>query len=126
MCSRVGASIAYATGFGSQMVTETLKAYEDRAVSLALSTTSSSFRRSGGDTMQGRGELANLRRDLFMNREKMPLFDTLRWTRNLEKGLEEVWKRWVQGGTSAHFNVSDARNHYEHCNGFIWIHDEDP
>ena len=43
------------------------------------------------------GPLADLRHSLFLHRHRMPLFDTLRWTRNLEKGLEEAWRRWVVG-----------------------------
>ncbi|KAL5495255.1 hypothetical protein ACEPAI_718 [Sanghuangporus weigelae] len=123
MCSRVGASIAFATGFGSQMVVDSLKAYEERAVSLALSVTSSTFGRFGGGT--GLGELADLRFNLFKNRERMPLFDCQRWTRNLEKGYIEAWRRWVRGGTTTHFNVEGGSQHrYERCNGFIWIRDE--
>ncbi|EJD03950.1 TPR-like protein [Fomitiporia mediterranea MF3/22] len=124
MCSRVGASIAFATGFGNRMVVDSLAAYEERAVSLALSVTPTSFRRDAGSTK--RGELAELRHDLFMNREVMPLFDCRRWTRNLEKGYTEAWTRWVRGGTTTHFSVEGGSKHrYERCSGFIWIRDED-
>ncbi|KAI5124687.1 hypothetical protein M0805_004295 [Coniferiporia weirii] len=125
MCSRVGASIAYATGFGKQMVVDSLPAYEERVVSLAMSATPSSFRRTGPDAIQTQGELGVLRKALFMNRDQMPLFDTLRWTRNLEKGYEEAWRRWVQGGTTLHFNIEGARHRYENCNSFIWIRDNE-
>lgn len=124
MCSRVGASIAYATGFGEQMVVNSLAAYEDRAVKLALSVTS--VRRTGGSARRNeQGELALLQKNLFLNRGSMPLFDTRRWTRNLEKGFKEAWRRWVQGGNFLHFNVGDSQNQYEKCNGFIWITDEE-
>lgn len=124
MCSRVGASIAYATGYGEQMVVNSLAAYEDRAVKLALSVTS--VRRTGGSARRNeQGELALLQKNLFMNRGSMTLFDTRRWTRNLEKGFEEAWRRWVQGGNFLHFNVGDSQNQYEKCNGFIWITDEE-
>ena len=82
MCSRVATSIAFATGFGRQMVTDSLSAYEERAVSLALSATPARF----GRQAERSGELEELRRNLFLNRESMPLFDCERWTRNLEKG----------------------------------------
>ena len=85
MCSRVGASIAFATGFGRQMVVDSLQAYEERAVSLALSVTPSRLGRSGSGGRNG--ELADLRFNLFKNRGQMPLFDCQRWTRNLEKGF---------------------------------------
>lgn len=41
--------------------------------------------------------LAGLRRRLFLSREKSKLFDTRQWTRDLEKGYEEAWRRWVTG-----------------------------
>lgn len=82
MCSRVATSVAFATGYGHQMVTDSLSAYEERAVSLALSATPLRF----GRRVECKGELEELRRNLFLNREIMPLFDCKRWTRNLEKG----------------------------------------
>ncbi|KAF9197319.1 hypothetical protein BGZ49_002304 [Haplosporangium sp. Z 27] len=45
----------------------------------------------------GYGPLIDLRRKLWENRDRSLLFDTLRWTRNLEKGLQEAWKRWHSG-----------------------------
>ena len=123
MCSRVGSSIAYATGYGGQMVVDSLEAYENRAVKLALSVTP--MRKTGGSTgRDGRGELAVLQKNLFMSRGTMPLFDTQRWTKNLEKGYEEAWRRWVQGGSFFHFKIGNSEHQYEHCNGFIWIRDE--
>ena len=42
--------------------------------------------------------LASLRRRLFLTRETgSKLFDTKQWTRDLEKGYEEAWTRWVRG-----------------------------
>ncbi|TKY86779.1 hypothetical protein EX895_004419 [Sporisorium graminicola] len=42
--------------------------------------------------------LAGLRRRLFLTRESgSKLFDTKQWTRDLEKGYEEAWTRWVLG-----------------------------
>lgn len=106
------------------MIVESLAAYEERAVRLALSITPTSFRRNAAESTQPLGELASLRRNLFMNRDTMPLFDTLRWTRNLEKGYEEAWRRWVRGGTTLHFSVDGGEHQYDNCNGFIWIRDE--
>ncbi|KAG0292102.1 hypothetical protein BGZ98_002727 [Dissophora globulifera] len=45
----------------------------------------------------GHGPLMVLRRKLWENRDRSLLFDTLRWTRNLEKGLSEAWMRWRSG-----------------------------
>ncbi|KAI8597897.1 glycosyl transferase family 41-domain-containing protein [Dissophora ornata] len=45
----------------------------------------------------GHGPLMDLRRKLWENRDRSLLFDTMRWTRNLEKGLCEAWRRWESG-----------------------------
>ncbi|KAF9972380.1 hypothetical protein BGZ73_004529, partial [Actinomortierella ambigua] len=45
----------------------------------------------------GFGRLIELRRKLWEERDGSLLFDTLRWTRNLEKGYGEAWRRWVTG-----------------------------
>ncbi|KAG0004264.1 hypothetical protein BGZ65_000686, partial [Modicella reniformis] len=45
----------------------------------------------------GYGPLIELRRKLWEKRDRSLLFDTLRWTRNLEKGLHEAWRRWETG-----------------------------
>ncbi|KAI6035688.1 glycosyl transferase family 41-domain-containing protein [Pisolithus marmoratus] len=104
MSSRVAASVAYATGLGKQMVVHSREEYEDRAVTLA-----NSLRRHGGGSLPTAqpslynddggdlGELTELRKRLFLTRKSMPLFDTARWTRNLEKGYAAAWERWVDG-----------------------------
>lgn len=48
-------------------------------------------------TRRGSGRLIDLRRQLFLTRDTMPLFDTEGWVRDLERGYEEAWKRWVEG-----------------------------
>ncbi|KAF9307134.1 hypothetical protein BGZ74_010625 [Mortierella antarctica] len=147
MCSRVGASIAYATGHGNEMVVSTEEEYEERAIAFAqgcrweyvedsvlkqslglhpmpqsqtMDSTSVLSRpfnpTSGGIQNQqahmptfpgqghqsvvhwiGHGPLMDLRKKLWENRDRSLLFDTLRWTRNLEKGLAEAWRRWESG-----------------------------
>lgn len=121
MSSRVAASAAYATGLGKQMVVHSREEYEDRAVTLANSLRrhdtivspsarllqKGSSRAGGGspaiaessydDDGEDLGELMKLRKRLFLTRKSMPLFDTARWTRNLEKGYVAAWKRWVEG-----------------------------
>jgi protein O-GlcNAc transferase len=96
MCTRVASSIAYATGFGESMVVHNQDDYEERAVVLA---TSINYRMEindeGGLDRRGSGELIELRKNIFLNRNRMPLFDTRRWIRNLERGFEEIWKRWA-------------------------------
>ncbi|KAG0279045.1 hypothetical protein BGZ95_002448 [Linnemannia exigua] len=164
MCSRVGASIAYATGRGHEMVVNSEEEYEERAVAFAqgcrweyvadsalrqklglaghshamstpgaglaqpfhgLSMNGSAGMTSVGQIPQtlvlpnqaytntvqpmaavpqqsiihwiGHGPLMDLRRALWEHRDQSLLFDTLRWTRNLEKGLCEAWRRWETG-----------------------------
>ncbi|KAJ1926674.1 hypothetical protein IWQ60_003589 [Tieghemiomyces parasiticus] len=45
----------------------------------------------------GHGPAMDLRRHLFMFRDSNRLFDTPRWTRNLERGYLEAWRRWETG-----------------------------
>lgn len=104
MASRVSASLAYATGLGKQMVVHSREEYEERAVTLASACWGSnvemlSFGPNGGEAEFGSegSELLHLRRCLFLTRETMPLFDTRRWVKNLEKGFVAAWKRWVDG-----------------------------
>jgi len=127
MCSRVAASMAHATGFGDKMVVHTIDEYENRAVALAQSVRYVSQGTATDDSAtRAHGELIDLRRNLFLNRDIMPLFDTVRWTRNLEKGIREAWRRWVEG---TQFEMSDE---WEACegpekdSGCIQVVDDDP
>lgn len=95
MCTRVASSLAYATGFGDQMVVLDRDTYEERAVSLASSVSYQWVYGEGETDRRGMGELIEIRKKLFLHRNRMPLFDTKRWTCNLENAYEEVWKRWV-------------------------------
>ncbi|KAH0833110.1 TPR-like protein [Lanmaoa asiatica] len=104
MASRVSASLAYATGLGKQMVVHSREEYEERAVTLASACWDSSVERlpfglngGGAELVSEDSELLHLRRSLFLTRETMPLFDTRRWVKNLEKGFMAAWKRWVDG-----------------------------
>lgn len=106
MASRVAASIAVATGHGKDMIVDSGAAYEHRALVLASGLEYDILPVVPGsqpDTPEarvqrrGKGELSKLRRKLFLSREQSPLFDTKRWVQNMEKGLTEAWKRWVQG-----------------------------
>ncbi|ORZ18621.1 glycosyl transferase family 41-domain-containing protein [Absidia repens] len=136
MCSRVGASIAYATGYGDEMVVPSEQAYEDRAVQWA---TGLSYHYTSADQLyglkhdarntdrlsyrrmrQGRGALMDLRQRLFLTREQSRLFDTERWTRNLEQGFSEAWRRWVTGEEME--DVSPSSLDYSGC---IWVADPD-
>ena len=127
MCSRVAASMAYATGFGDQMVANSMEDYEARAIGFARSLRYELVREPDGSLLpRGQGALIKLRRNLFLNRDRMPLFDTERWTRNLEKGYQEAWRRWAEG---TQFEMSDE---WEACtgpekqSGHIWVEDDGP
>lgn len=94
MCSRVATSIALATGFGEEMIVSSAEEYEERALSLCTGHSYEyvAARVGAGPTeidsreqRRGRGALSDLRQNLFLTREQSPLFDTKRWTRNMEK-----------------------------------------
>ncbi|KAH9944382.1 TPR-like protein [Epithele typhae] len=127
MCSRVAASIVHATGFGAEMTVHSAEEYEARAVALAQSVSYVPHREpSGAVVPRGAGELIRLRKNLFLNRDHMPLFDTARWTRNLEKGLWEAWRRWVDGTQyecSDEWMACEGEDKRSSC---IWIKDDDP
>lgn len=110
MSSRVAASLANATGFGEYMVVSSREEYEERAVALGNGMC---YIVQPNGNVEASGELLDLRRCLFLNRDTMPLFDTERWTRNLEKGYRMAWRRWVDGSM---FDMSD--------DGCIWVKDD--
>ncbi|KAL6304276.1 TPR-like protein [Sparassis latifolia] len=127
MCSRVAASIANATGFGDQMVVSSMNEYESRAIALANGLQYTLVNEPDGTTLlHGQGELIDLRRNLFLNRDVMPLFDTIRWTRNIEKGFIEAWRRWVEGTQYEMSDEWEACQGQEKESGCIWITDAEP
>ncbi|RPD82549.1 TPR-like protein [Lentinus tigrinus ALCF2SS1-7] len=127
MCSRVAASMVNATGFGERMTVHSAEDYEARAIALAESVHYVPHHEPDGTVLpRGQGELVDLRRNMYVNRDHMPLFDTLRWTRNMEKGYQEAWRRWVEG---TQFETSDeweACDGDEKRSGCIWVQDDDP
>jgi hypothetical protein len=52
---------------------------------------------SGPDLGKGQGRLIELRKILTDSRWTSALFDTARWTRDLEDAYAEAWRRWVKG-----------------------------
>jgi protein O-GlcNAc transferase len=79
------------------MVVDSLKEYESRAIRYAQSISYEWIAEGRELQRRGKGDLIELRRNLYLSRDDMPLFDTRRWTQNLEKGLAEAWRRWVAG-----------------------------
>ncbi|RHZ80622.1 hypothetical protein Glove_134g90 [Diversispora epigaea] len=101
MCGRVAASVCRATGFGDKMIVSDHRSYEERAIRLAKSVSYSYWHGSYAPYLppcihrNGQGELIELRKKIFLNRDKMRLFDTEKAVRELERGFTEAWVRWV-------------------------------
>lgn len=100
MCSRMAASILLGAlpkdeegkRAAGELVATGEEDYEEKAVALAMGLTYAQ-----GAKGKGLGRLMELRRMLFRARWSSALFDTGRWTRDLEDAYDEAWKRWVQG-----------------------------
>ena len=89
--SRVAASLLRAMGLG-ELVTESLPAY--RALIL--------------DLVANRGRLAALRERVAANRLTAPLFDSVRYTKNLERAYEAMWERRLAALPPEHIVLSAA------------------
>ncbi len=85
---RVAASVLHAIGL-PELVTSSLTEYEELAAALALD----------------RARLATVKAKLMRNRETEPLFDTARFTRDLEAAYTIMWKRQQDGLPAASFAV---------------------
>jgi len=99
------------------MVVDSIQAYEDRAVSLAYSLRYTAT----SEGRKGWGELYDLRRDLFLSRDRNALFDTTMWTRNAEKAYVEIWRRWVEGTEFEESEEWQACQGPEKQSGCIWL-----
>ncbi|CAH1763210.1 5710_t:CDS:2 [Entrophospora sp. SA101] len=90
-CSRVSESIITAAGFEEKLVANDLLDYIDKAV-----TYSSSHRIKfwTGSTYVFDGILAQLRKELFLKRDTMDLFNTKSIVRSLEDAYDEAWQNW--------------------------------
>ncbi|CAN1765758.1 Probable UDP-N-acetylglucosamine--peptide N-acetylglucosaminyltransferase SEC [Linum perenne] len=92
MATRVAGSLCEATGLGKEMiVSSSMKEYEDRAVSLALN----------------RPKLQALTNKLKSIRLTCPLFDTLRWVKNLDRSYMKMWSVYCAGKEPHHFKVME-------------------
>ncbi|HVV28875.1 MAG TPA: tetratricopeptide repeat protein [Rhizomicrobium sp.] len=85
---RVAASLLTAAGL-PDLIAETQEDYESRAVALARDA----------------GALAVLREKLAAARSTSALFDTARFTGNLEAAYTGMWERWLAGEKAAGFSV---------------------
>ncbi|VDB99598.1 unnamed protein product [Peniophora sp. CBMAI 1063] len=127
MCSRVCASMARATGFGDGMIATSLSDYESRAIAFARGLVFVETETAPGVVeRRATGKLIDLRRNLFLNRDHMPLFDTARWVRDLEQGYREVWRRWVTGTEFEGSKEWEANAGQEKNSTCIWVQDPVP
>jgi protein O-GlcNAc transferase len=88
---RVAASVLHAIGL-PELATSSLAEYEGLAAALALD----------------RDRLATIKVKLMHNRETEPLFDTARFTRDLEAAYTIMWKRQQDGLPAASFTVNST------------------
>ena len=88
---RVAASLLHAAGL-PELITESLENYEALALELA----------------QNPAMLDHLKARLKRGRRSQPLFDTSRFTRNLENAYLHMWERYQKGEPPAHFVVTPA------------------
>ncbi len=91
--ARVAASLVTAAGL-PQLICADLDAFEEAAVRLA----------SHPD------ELKSMRDHLTHERSRLPLFDTPRFTRNLESAFETMWRRHLSGEPPKAFAVVEGSN----------------
>src|SRR5262245_15129358 len=89
---RVAGSLLSAVGL-PELITTTLEEYEALALRLA----------------RDRAALAAVKEKLARNRDTYPLFDTGRFTRNLEAGYVSMWERYQRGERPLTFAVDTAR-----------------
>ncbi|CAM8991395.1 unnamed protein product [Rhodiola kirilowii] len=91
MATRVAGSLCLATGVGEEMIVNSMKEYEERAVSLATNPQ----------------RLRSLTERLKAARMSCPLFDTTRWVRNLERAYFKMWDIHCAGQQPQHFKVTE-------------------
>lgn len=104
MCSRMAASILkgalpkHPVAVRQQAERDLIAAdedeYEDLAIALGRGL---KYPADGPGQGRGVGRLMELRRVLTEARWSSALFDTRRWTADLEDAYEEAWARWVRG-----------------------------
>lgn len=89
MATRVAGSLCLATGVGEEMLVNSLKEYEEKAVFLAKNPS----------------KLQALTNNLKAVRMTCPLFDTARWVKNLERAYLKMWRLYCSGRHPQHFKV---------------------
>jgi len=88
---RVGASLMNAIGL-PELITDSLDAYEALAIKLARES----------------DMLASVKAKLARNRTERPLFNTQRFTRNIEAAYLAIWERHQRGDPPGHISAGEA------------------
>ncbi|XP_065020127.1 probable UDP-N-acetylglucosamine--peptide N-acetylglucosaminyltransferase SEC [Musa acuminata AAA Group] len=96
MATRVAGSLCLATGLGDEMIVNSLKEYEERAVALA----------------ENPSKLQALTNRLKAVRMTCPLFDTKRWVLNLERAYFKMWYLYCSGNHPQPFKVMENDNEF--------------
>ncbi|XP_064955858.1 probable UDP-N-acetylglucosamine--peptide N-acetylglucosaminyltransferase SEC [Musa acuminata AAA Group] len=96
MATRVAGSLCLATGLGEEMIVSSMKEYEEKAVALA----------------QNPLKLQALTNRLKEARMTCPLFDTIRWVRNLERAYFKMWNLYCTGQHPQHFKVTENSDEF--------------
>lgn len=96
MATRVAGSLCYATGFGEEMVVNSMQEYEDKAISLA----------------QNPAKCQALTAKIKSVRMTSPLFDTVRWVRNLERAYFKMWNLYCTERHPQPFKVTENDNDF--------------
>jgi len=105
LASRVGASLLRSAEgrkssiLSDRLVVSSMKEYEDRMVECASE--------KNQDASSANPSFSSFREHLLKERETAPLWDTERWVRNLETGLNEMVDRKRKGATEADIYVMD-------------------
>lgn len=98
MATRVAGSLCLATGLGHEMIVNSLEEYEEKAVSLAMN----------------KPKLQALTKELRASRLTCPLFDTMRWVKNLERSYFKMWNLHCSGQKPQHFKVVENDLEFPH------------
>ncbi|XP_024014904.1 probable UDP-N-acetylglucosamine--peptide N-acetylglucosaminyltransferase SEC isoform X2 [Eutrema salsugineum] len=98
MATRVAGSLCLATGLGHEMIVNSLEEYEEKAVSLALN----------------KPKLQALTKELRASRLTCPLFDTMRWVKNLERSYFKMWNLHCSRQQPQHFKVMENDLEFPH------------
>jgi protein O-GlcNAc transferase len=91
---RMAGSLLTAIGL-PELITTSLEEYEALALRLATEP----------------GRLVRLRQKLARNRSTMPLFDTARFTRDIEAAYTKMWETWKAGRPPTAFAVAPSTDH---------------